>query len=456
MDHDELLKLLDLKGKPVPTDAGKVFIAAVAPTSEASGSPTALEVDAWGLRRGRDLIAESERLRVSGTDEFAAADFFVAAFEPDPQLVDTCMEPLRREFLTQMFETPSYLGLHAATRLDDTASSIAAIHFAEEYSKLKTDAGSSSLDAAGHEMAVLRAVGRAVTEAETEVEQLREATGTLGLGPGNPGHNDPKRVAEMFRRVRSDPALRRICELAGRFRRVAQGRQRRKAAHGLDDVVGVENGSDISRLLPVELTRLADPDFELDAMRRIVEGQAMCREHHAVEPVGKGPIICVVDESGSMQHEKVHTAKALALALAWIARQQRRWCGLIAFSGESGERLLALPPHRWDEAALCDWLAGFIGCGSTLDVPVREMPEFHLRIGAPPGITDVIFVTDAQCNIPEADRDAFLHWKQEARARLISLVIDNPPGDLAAISDEVHTVTAITTQAEAVSRVLSL
>src|SRR6476619_3956255 len=73
------------------------------------------------------------------------------------------------------------------------------------------------------------------------------------------------------------------------------------------------------------------------------------------EPVGKGPIIVSVDESGSMEGEKAHTAKALALALAWIARRQRRWCGLVAYSGDSGERLLALPPDRWNETALMDW-----------------------------------------------------------------------------------------------------
>jgi len=55
------------------------------------------------------------------------------------------------------------------------------------------------------------------------------------------------------------------------------------------------------------------------------EHQALCREHHAVEPAGKGPVIAVVDESGSMQGAKAETAKALALALAWVARRQRRW-----------------------------------------------------------------------------------------------------------------------------------
>ncbi|OWK39995.1 hypothetical protein FRUB_05885 [Fimbriiglobus ruber] len=57
-----------------------------------------------------------------------------------------------------------------------------------------------------------------------------------------------------------------------------------------------------------------------------------------------------------MAGDKIHTAKALALALAWIARHQRRWCGLCAYSGDSGERLLPLPPGRWDEGKLMDWL----------------------------------------------------------------------------------------------------
>ena len=40
-----------------------------------------------GLRRGRDLVAEGDRLRKAGTDEFAAADFFAAGFDPDPRLL---------------------------------------------------------------------------------------------------------------------------------------------------------------------------------------------------------------------------------------------------------------------------------------------------------------------------------------------------------------------------------
>ena len=468
MDPNELLKLLDLGATPARLpDAAAPRAAADATDALESKSPTALEIDAWGLRRGRDLVAESERLRNDGADAFAAADFFGAAFEPDPKLLAACADPRRHRFLAQMLETPEYRALHAATRLDDTAAAIAAGHFAEQYARMKTEdthdatGGAAPTGMAGEgdltrEMAALRAAGKAVAEAAKEVGELKDATAALGLGPGEPGSNDPRAVAELYKRVRNDPGLRRISELAGRFRRVAQSKQRQKAAHGLDDVVGVEPGGDIGRLLPAELVRLAVPELELDTLRRIVERQALCREHHAVEPVGKGPVICVVDESGSMEGAKAHTAKALALALAWVARQQRRWCGLIAYSGKSGERLLALPPGRWDEVALCDWLSAFIGHGSDLDLPIEEMPRMYREIGAPPGVTDLIFLTDARARIPADLRDRFRAWKQATKARVVALVIDNPPGDLAFVSDEVHSVRSLDPTADAVGRVLSL
>jgi uncharacterized protein with von Willebrand factor type A (vWA) domain len=464
MDPNELLKLLDLKAKPPPVDTPSVPSAS-ADSPKESKSPTALEVDAWGLRRGRDLLAESERLRKACTDEFAAADFFAAGFEPEPKLTEGCVDPRRHQFLAQLLDTPEYRALHADTRLDDTAAAIAAGHFAEQFAQLKKedtkDSTGGSAPPVGEgdlerEMTALRAVGKAVVEATKEVSALREASAALGLGPGEPGSNDPRAIAEIYKRVRNDPALRRISELAGRFRRVAASKQRQKVTHGLDDVVGVEPGGDIGRLLPSELARLAVPELELDTLRRIVERQALCREHHAVEPVGKGPILCVVDESGSMEGSKAHTAKALALALAWVARQQRRWAGLIAYSGKSGERLLALPPGRWNESALCDWLSAFIGGGSDLDVPIEELPRMYKEIGAPPGVTDLVMVTDARCRIPADLRDRFLVWKQAVRVRVTSLILNNPPGDLAAVSDEIHSVRSLDPASDAVGRVLSL
>ena len=113
-----------------------------------------------------------------------------------------------------------------------------------------------------------------------------------------------------------------------------------------------------------------------------------------------------------------------------------------------------MPPE--DEPKLADWLAAFLGRGSDLDVPVRELPRMYAALKAPPGVTDLIFVTDAKCRMSTEIKKCFLNWKAFARARLVTLVIDNPPGDLAHVSDEVHAVRSLAPDSDAVGRVLSL
>ncbi len=458
MDPKDFVKLLDLDGDPPDLPGGRGILAPVPGKASPAGvSPTALAVDAWGLRRGRDLASESDRLKAAGTDDYTAADFFWAAFDPDPRLLVDCVDPRRHRFLARLFDTPGYRSLHAATRLDDTAAGIAAAHFAGQFAALarKPAEAAPAADMRG-EIEALRAAGRAVADAGKDVDELRELAAAFGLGPGSPGSADPAAIAALYRRVRSDPSLGRVCDLAGRFRRVARSKQRLKVMHGRDDVVGVEPGGDVGRLLPVELARLTVPEFELDALRRIAERQALCREYSALEPAGKGPVIVSVDESGSMQGTKVETAKALALAVAWVARRQHRWVGLVAYSGDSGERLLAPPPGRWDEHALADWVGAFLGRGSSLDVPVREMPDYYRRLGAPAGVTDILFVTDAQCRIPADLAARFNAWRRSVRARVVALVIGSEPGDLAAVSDECHRVAELAPDAAAVGRALSL
>src|SRR5581483_6057202 len=241
MTKDELLKLLDLNGAASvpPDDTPSVTVAAHRAANESAG-PTALDLDEWALRRGRDLLTASERLQALGVGEHAVADFHACAFEPEPRLRDACIDERRHEFVKQLLDTPEYRSLHAATMLNGIASEIAAAAFAEQFANLKKndEEGSTGADPTDREMATLRAVGRALAKAGDEVEELKEASAALGLGPGMPGSNDPTAIAALYRRVRGNPTLRRICELAGRYRRLAQSRQRRKLVHGSDDMVG--------------------------------------------------------------------------------------------------------------------------------------------------------------------------------------------------------------------------
>jgi len=414
----------------------------------------AMAVDDWGFRRGTQLLEESERLRALNIPREAVVDFHAAAYEPAPRLNASCVDDLRLKFLQQLMETNEFQGLHASTQMHSCASEIAATAFAEQFAA--QSAKQPSQDKDQNEFSNLRAIGKALSQAEEEVELAHESAAALGFGKGQPGSNDAKRIGAIYKRVRSSKMLHKICNLAGKFRRLAQAKQRQKTKHGFDELLGLKADNDLGRILPQELVALLDPVLEQDVLRRFMERQLWCRAFQGSEPVGRGPIIIVLDESGSMVGERNHAAKALALALAWIARQQKRWCALIAYSGDSGERILPLPLGKWDEVALMDWLEAFIGQGSDLDVPVREMPKFYESLKAPKGKTDLIFLTDAACNISGKLAKIFIDWKRSVQAKLITLVIDSEPVDLAKISDEVHRIRSVDVSEYGVERILSI
>ena len=96
MSNDDLLRMLDLEGKEAPPPNEPLPITPAGEGKRAApASPTVLRLDDWGLRRGADVLRESERLQqclagMHGWEEKAraVADFHGAAFEVDPQLND--------------------------------------------------------------------------------------------------------------------------------------------------------------------------------------------------------------------------------------------------------------------------------------------------------------------------------------------------------------------------------
>jgi uncharacterized protein with von Willebrand factor type A (vWA) domain len=183
----------------------------------------------------------------------------------------------------------------------------------------------------------------------------------------------------------------------------------------------------------------------------------MCREHKAVIKVGKGPIIVCVDESGSMHGDPVCQAKAFALAMAWIAKRQNRWCCLIGYAGSTEGTICVLKPGKWEDDKLAEWLEHFYSGGTVMDVPLRELPnQFWPTINPPKGATDVILITDGIVRVPDNMATNFNSWKQREKVKCISLILAADAGGLKTVSDEVHLISSINVDDEAIGRCLSI
>lgn len=471
MNEQELKKLLDIEK---PTESWDAFVNEDVITEAQIGNdvhrPYVLNVDEWDVDHGQKLaekLGSNELANFGGDLPSTMADFYHAAFHSDPEVVEGCSDQHREEFIKTLLDSPDYHALHQITQWNHAESQIAAKEFAEQFARYaakqiqqKQQGIRRAKGAEPQAIACMKAVQQAVDKAQKEVDQYQETVKALGAGNegATNGKTDTQKMMVLYERIKNDGRLRRIMELAGKYRRVAQSKQRLKSVHGFDDMVGVELGGEVARLLPLELAKLADEDFELDAMRRLVERQSMCRQYQGIERKSKGPIVLCVDESGSMSGDKIAEAKAFALAMAWIAMHQHRSATLVAFHHGTHSRIITLLPGKWSEVQLLAWLDGFFGGGTNPNVPLDLVPHVMWpNIRKSPGKADMIVITDGIMTVPYDMEVRFLQWKKKETVSLTTIIIgESKPGDMERVSDEVFLVHDLGIENEAITKCLSI
>lgn len=491
MDLDRLRNMLNIKPKegnranptePDPMDflgdsGGRPVGGATSVAPEASPH-TIVPNDLWERSQGDKILRHNKDARETEAAPEALSDFFNMAYQTNPQLEEHVTDQRRKEFVSTTMDTPDFNALHRCTEMNALASELAAVEVARGWAALREkDKGREerndkqrqrgkpvdpARDKRRGDMDMLRAATQALRRADDKIEQLDDALNALGMGTGGTGQQglDLTRMTAAYERIKDSHRLQEIFNRAGKYINFALAQQRQKCHHGYEDMVGVRLDDSIDRLLDEEVVTLVDPDLELDALRRLAEREMLALEYRGTEPVGKGPIVYVVDESGSMSGAPIAEAKAMALALARVAKHQKRWCVLVGYSGGTQGTKLALKPNRWDEAMLLEWLEHFFGAGTDMDVPLDELPnkwwpEF-LAQGMPRGKTDLILNSDAICHVPPDMERKFLEWKAREKVRCISLILAASAGGLARVSDEVHLLPRFGLEQTAIQNCLSI
>jgi uncharacterized protein with von Willebrand factor type A (vWA) domain len=185
-------------------------------------------------------------------------------------------------------------------------------------------------------------------------------------------------------------------------------------------VYSVEQGNDLSRLLPGELVLLTEPVLEIAVLERIVSRRAAQYAVRGTTKVSKGPLVIALDESGSMGGEKNEWAKAAAVALSRVAMEEKRPVCVVHYS--TSTVIQPLPPG--DTGALLKMIRHFLGKGTAiglaLGVAVQQVRDLALKgqKGA-----DVILVTDGVDGDITAQETA-IHEGHVIGARLWTVAIE--------------------------------
>jgi uncharacterized protein with von Willebrand factor type A (vWA) domain len=415
--------------------------------------PYVYDHDKWEDEQGFEIRRDYLN-HVEMEHHLLVTDAFASVFRQDPQTDKESSVPEVNEFFQTLLETPDFLNTRNLTKGNKMASRLAAVPIAEELIRLvkKTEEenGPEECRKEGMELEVFAAVGKAVRRAEQDVETYQSVSRAIGMEEGTAETMNVNQVKYLMNIVRHNETVKQIMQRAGRFRLAAQQAQRQRSLHGQDEMVGFELEGELSRALPMELAKLEDEDYEYDVLRRFVERQLMCREFRGVENKNRGPIVLLIDESGSMSGERIINAKAFGLAMYYIARHQKRPMVIIPFSGSFTAYVNPKPSE------VMKWLQLFMNGGTVLGPPLQETIRQLNEHSFLKGKADVIIVSDGDVNLDIFTEKEYKAAAKQHNVRTTSIIIQSQPGRLADISDEVHIVNGIEVGTEAVNRCFSI
>jgi len=301
---------------------------------------------------------------------------------------------------------------------------------------------------------VRRAIRVGTGVASAAIEELRDAMAGLAqvMLPGTSGqerrNGEGRPNVGLALKLRSDPRLRRIAKLAGRFTRIAEHKRRTKVRHGAEEITDVELGNDVGRLLPSELVKLRHPRLHKLALRDLVERKAMQYALSGKDRLGKGPLVLLLDRSGSMEGDKDTWSMAVALALAGVAQAEGRTFGLVAFTNQVEYEAVIRPGERLSEDALNLGCCGDTNIDRAVERGLELVEQHPGRIQE----ADLVLITDG-VSIP--DRAVELKTRaSKLGATILGIGIGVERQNLEPWCDVIETITDLDTVADGAANAL--
>lgn len=235
---------------------------------------------------------------------------------------------------------------------------------------------------------------------------------------------------QLLDRLRNNPKLKRIAELAGRYKRMAFAMQKQQIKHGTDAIHNVVLGDDIGRLLPSESMKLNHPLLKKLFKVAFLEKKVLQYEYKGKEKIAKGAIIICVDSSGSMGGTPEVWSKSVALGMVEIAKIQKRDVYVIHFDSSPKESLHTnyFPKDgSWGLEEVLD-MAEYYSGGGTFFEPPLDLSRDKIMEQEQFSKADIIFVTDGESTVTDSWLKDFLAWKKEKNVRVYSILINTYRG----------------------------
>lgn len=254
------------------------------------------------------------------------------------------------------------------------------------------------------ENAARQSAREVLKEISEELEQIEGCLSAAGVGTGAEMQvGDAQKRIAIGRKLMKSAQFTKLAQMVGRMQMAARAIRQSTIDPGHAEVTDIECGCSIPQLLPAELVALGDETFELAFLRRLSERQVLQYKLRSPEELNRGPMVICVDSSGSMGGDKDVWAKAVALALTGVCREQKRDC-CVLFYDDRVKREISLPGGKVSLEEFELLATFFSGGGTNFSMPLeraRKIIETGAEKMPKMDRADIVFITDGQAHLDD-------------------------------------------------------
>lgn len=283
------------------------------------------------------------------------------------------------------------------------------------------EAAADAMDPTGVRQAIRTAVSRAKGEIKAE-QQLMDA---FSIGTDK---HDGRTVsmaigAKLAKLVGSNERLRKIAEFAGRLRRIASEEQRNKPRFGCGERVDRKPDNDLARLCHRELVYGAGELLHVFGAR-YAERSLTCIEKAERPKERQGPIVMVLDSSGSMRNGDADVwAAAVCLAYMDVARKQGRDFAIVHFGSTVLRTDVFIGKGAMTAEAITDAINFFAADGGTNFEESLTAAAKIIRDAGAFLKADIVMITDGCASVSDAWLAKFAEDRTELEFRVYSVLV---------------------------------
>lgn len=238
-----------------------------------------------------------------------------------------------------------------------------------------------------------------------------------------------------------------IVKIIGRMKQLAITSHASKIKSNQVELCGVTMGNNIEKALPQEISKLNHPVLKYDFFRKLAEHQLLQYELKRNEKMGKGHIVCLVDDSGSMYGGQRELAKGAMFALLETAKTDKRnfACDTFASAGEEYRKEILHGEATMKDTM--DLLTASLNGGTSYEGPVQwgidKCKENEYKNA------DIVLITDGCCDLSNDMIEKLNKFKKETGTRFITITIGGYKLEhLKRFSDSVYTDLGMDTMSE--------